>query len=126
MKILLCCLLSIVPLQMDPKPASYTGEWVNRTNNEKGTLTVTAYPVDALTWQSTFVGKLGDSPFDYEVTLKVVGGTTNPNQPLQLTGNLEAGGADYILDIWMDHKTLNGDFASASRHGEFKLTRQNP
>ena len=106
------------------EPSSYSGQWKNLTNGDKGTLTVTATLMEDQTWKTTFVGKLDEKPFDYEIIMKVVKDTNLMiPSPLKLEGRISAGGDSFTLYVNMDEKTLNGQFISPSSNGEFRLTR---
>lgn len=107
-------------------PSSYSGQWENLTNGDKGDLTVTAKHVADETWETTFVGELDDKPFDYEIIMKVVNDAELMvvNRPLKLEGTVSAGGDNFTVNLNMDDKNLNGQFRSASSNGEFRLIRK--
>ena len=124
MKPMLICFLLFTGTLIAAEPSSYSGRWENLTNGEQGTLTVTAILMDNKTWKTTFVGKLDEKPFDYEIIMKVVDNSDKKKvgHPLKLEGSVHAGGALFNLSVEMDEKKLDGEFISSSSNGEFKLT----
>ena len=125
MKSMLMSFLLLAGTLFAAEPSSYSGQWENLKNGDKGILTVTSILMEDQTWKTTFVGKLDEAPFDYEIIMKVVNDTEKKkaNHPLKLAGSVSAGGAMSTLSVNMDEKNLTGQFRSSSSHGEFRLTR---